>query len=119
MLDRIVVIRNQNLTEFFYVPPPSCIDVFIKRVIGVLKASEQYNDEIQNIRNMLTCECDKVNTGKCTDDITPAQAQEIIDSFTASHPLDNRTLREVIKDAGAVELEKSIPKENFIKPLYK
>lgn len=118
MLDRIVVIRNKNLTEFFYVPPPSSITAFIKRVVNELKASEEYNKEIKNIQEMLNCECDKVNSGQCNN-VTPSEAQEIIDSFTSSHPLDNRTLREVIKDAGAVELEKSIPKENFIEPLYK
>lgn len=118
MLDRIVVIQQQNLCEFFYVPPPSNFHTFMDRVVREINASQEYNQEIINIKKMLECECEKAKRNQCGN-VSPEQAQQVIKNFIETHPLDTRTTRDVLIEAGAVELKTRTHRKRFDYSLYK
>lgn len=113
MFDRIFVVRNKDNVEYFIVPNTISVISFIEKVQMILSGIERYNNEIESVRCCLETEMSSVCCGDKRD-ITIECARHMIEQYNLNHPKDQRSVVDVILDAGAVSLIDIIPKDNIL-----
>ena len=113
MFTRLIAFQENNQCYYFFVPEDLSLEQFIENVKVEIVSKKRYNMEIKNIKRKLDSEQKKIES-YTNPEVTAEQAKILIETFVSNHPQDNRSASEILKDSGAVELIRKIPKKNII-----
>jgi hypothetical protein len=113
MFDRMIVLHHHGWQQYFYVPSEMSLVDFMDNVKAEITTRKRYNSEIENIKKQLDIEQERMMVNN-NSVITAQQGKQLIKNFVKNHPLDNRTVEDILTDSGALELSRYIPPQNFI-----
>jgi len=114
MFERLIAFEEDNQYYYYFVPFNISLVEFIENVKNEIAVKQRYNTEIHQIKNKLDKEQSLLESGDSSE-ITAEDGKILIQTFMSNHPYDKRSVKEILEDAGAIELLTQIPEANVIR----